>query len=109
MEGCPTATDTRTVRVSVGKRQTISLAPRACGTLSFDATPPGARFTLASLPLTDSSYEDKGELPANGRMLPAGRYSRTIYGLPKCSPFGDTVTVEPNQPKRLTRTPLFCR
>ena len=109
LEGCPTATDTRNVRVSVGRRQTVSLAPRPCGTLSFDATPVGARFTLASLPLTDSSFQNRGELPANGVMLPAGKYSRTIYGLPKCSSFVDTVTVEPNQPTRLTRTPLFCR
>ena len=108
LDGCPTATDTRAVRVSVGKRQSIVLAPRPCGTLSFDARPAGARFTLTSLPQTDSSHQNRGAVPANGVMLPAGKYLRTI-GAPNCTSFGDTVTVEPNQPTRLTRTPLICR
>jgi len=107
-DGCPTATDTRSVRVSVGRRQTVSLAPRPCGTLSFDGTPAGARFTLTSLPLTDTSYQDSGVLPANGRVLPAGRYHRTITA-PKCMSFADTVAVEANKANSVTRTPLFCR
>ena len=108
LEGCPTATDTRKVRVIVGRRQNLSLAPRACGTLSFDASPAGARFTLTSLPQTDSSYQTRGAVPASSVMLPAGKYLRTIYS-EKCTTFGDTVTVEPNHPTRLTRTPLLCR
>ncbi len=108
VDGCLTATDSQTVRVAAGRRQTITLAPRACGSLSFTATPRGARYTLTSIPITDSSYQRVGEVPVTGLVLPAGRYARTI-SMAKCINYADTIAVEPNRQKTLPGFTLLCR
>jgi hypothetical protein len=108
LDDCPTAADTQTVRVVAGRRHPVTLSPRPCGALSFDASPAGARYTITALPVTDSSYQRNGLLPANGLTLVAGRYARTIH-LSKCTNYADTISVEANRPTRPPRVQLLCR
>ncbi|HEU4640944.1 MAG TPA: serine/threonine-protein kinase [Gemmatimonadaceae bacterium] len=46
--GCPTATQSRTVRVTAGDPTIVALAPRPCGKLTLDVLPAGARWAVSS-------------------------------------------------------------
>ena len=102
---CPNATETVAVRVAAGRTNRVTLRPRACGTLSFDATPVGARWTLRSLTPGDSGRRE-GVVPVKSLVLPIGDYERIIMHA-RCANYADTVTVEA-QNKTLPRRSPIC-
>jgi hypothetical protein len=102
---CPSATETAAARVVAGRLNRITLRPRACGSLSFDATPAGSRWTLKSLTPGDSVSRE-GVVPVKSVVLPTGEYERIIMHA-RCANYADTVTVDA-QNKPLPRRSLFC-
>jgi eukaryotic-like serine/threonine-protein kinase len=105
--GCVTATQSRSVVVRAVARATrVTLSPRSCGTLSFDAIPPKAQYTLTSLTPSDSGLRRTGTLPVTKMVLPVGDYLRVI-SQPRCFPYGDTVTVE-TRDKSLPARRMAC-
>lgn len=105
--GCVTATQSRSVIVRAVARATrVTLSPRSCGTLSFDAIPPKAQYTLTSLTPADSGLRRTGTLPVTKVVLPVGDYLRVI-SQPRCAPYGDTITVE-TRDKTLPVRRIFC-
>ena len=105
--GCATASVARSVTVRATARATrVRLDPRGCSTLSFDATPKGARYVLTSLTPGDSSLTRQGSVPSERLMLPVGDYQRVISH-PRCQNYTDTVRV--GGAERLPKVPLFCQ
>jgi hypothetical protein len=106
--GCPTASATATRPVRRGRTTRISLTPRTCGTLSFEAVPTrGARWQLVSLTPSDSLAAFSGAVPAQNLVLPVGDYVRKIQA-PKCADYADTVTVTPGAATHPRRQLLIC-
>jgi serine/threonine-protein kinase len=92
--GCPTATVTQAVVVrAVAKPSRVRLSPRSCGTLTFDAVPAKAQWTLTSLTPSDSGARRTGTVPAIKVLLPVGDYARVISH-PRCFAYSDTITVD---------------
>ena len=102
---CPNASETIDTRVVAGRTKSVTLRPRACGALSFDANPAGARWTLKSLTPGDSVHRE-GVVPVKNIVLPIGDYERIIMHS-RCAPYADTVTVEA-QNKTLPRRSPIC-
>jgi serine/threonine-protein kinase len=106
--GCPTATDSTQIRVTAGRVRNVRLNPRACGTISFAASPAGGRWILTPLSPNDSAYRKAGPLPASEIVLPAGRYWRNL-SMPKCTDYNDTVSVEADRQTTRPRNVMDCR
>jgi eukaryotic-like serine/threonine-protein kinase len=106
--GCPSATVAQSVVVrAVARPIRVRLAPRSCGTLSFDARPnKGARWELFSLTPNDT-LRLAGPIPAQGLVLPVGEYLRKLKA-PRCADYGDTVSVTAGGTIRLRTQPLIC-
>ncbi|HEX6536281.1 MAG TPA: serine/threonine-protein kinase [Gemmatimonadaceae bacterium] len=72
LEGCPTATVSRTVRVDPGDPTVVALAPRPCGMLALDVLPQGAHWSVRT---SEGAEVANGTTPAaKPVMLPAGSY-----------------------------------
>ncbi len=86
--GCPSASETRKVRVRAGGSREETITPRPCGTLEIDARGRQGRFTVTG---TDAGVRKEGLVPvANGIVLPIGRYNLTIVktdGTDYCAPY----------------------
>jgi serine/threonine-protein kinase len=105
--GCATSTVTQSVQVRASARTTkVTLTPRSCGTLVFGSTMRDSRWSLISLTPADSGFRRDGPVPANV-MLPVGDYYRAIRR-EKCSPYVDTVRVQPNRTDQLPNKNPFC-
>ena len=107
-DGCSSARVTRTVTVRAVARPTrVTLSPRSCGTLSFDARPnKAARWELYSLTPNDS-LTLAGPMPAQSLVLPVGDYLRKLKA-PKCADYGDTVSVTAGGTTRPRTQQLIC-
>jgi len=100
--GCSWATAEERVRVRAGASSTVTLAPRACGSLAINLlnAGEGARFVVTS---ADGSVRREGSLPLTGSVvLPAGQY-RVSANQPLCAPYVDeSVSISANMPTSLT-------
>jgi hypothetical protein len=101
---CANAQETQRTRVVAGRVTRLTLRPRACGTLSFDALPNGARWTLKSLAPGDSVHRE-GVTPAKNVVLPVGEYERVISHS-RCTNYSDTVAVEARDKQLPRRSPI---
>jgi hypothetical protein len=103
--GCSSATATTQLTVRAGARVPVKLEPRSCGRLIFSSRYSDARWTLTPVPLSDKGLPLSGTVPANV-LLPAGDYQRVISRV-NCSPFTDTISVQPNKTdNQVARNPI---
>jgi len=100
--GCDWANVEQRVRVRAGASQTVTLSPRACGSIVINLLnrADGARYSVTSL---DGSVRREGDLPATGGVLvPVGQY-RVSAQQPLCAPYtDDNVTVAADRAVTLT-------
>ncbi len=99
---CDWATVEQRVRVRAGGAHTVTLTPRACGSIIINLrnVASGARFSIVS---SDGSVRRDGALPQDGGIVvPVGQY-RVSVQQPLCAPYSDdNVSVAADRATRLT-------
>jgi hypothetical protein len=102
---CPSAEESREVRVRQGQREQVVFDVRPCGALTIESTPTEARYTLEE-PATRARYE--GALPLTSRLvLPAGSYTLVIQR-PGCAEFRTTLRISAEVESLRERATLLC-
>ncbi len=93
MEGCPSAFDSRTVRLRAGSSDRVEMAVRTCGLLNITIRnrplPTGLRFAVSG-----GGVRQEGDLPiANPLLLPVGDYTLQVTADGACTMYTSTVQV----------------
>ncbi len=92
--GCESATEIRAVRVRAGPRNSVTLAPRPCGTLLVrenTGNTQGAEYTVTADPAKPPLA--RGTLPMQAAVvLPVGRYQISVTK-PLCQEYRDDIVI----------------
>lgn len=101
--GCPTAVDTRTVRLASAPAS-LRLEPRGCGRLQLDLLPEGSQWVLS--PLAGGTALRGRGIPVQPMVVSAGRHVLVVTA-PYCARFEDTLRIEASGERR-ERIRLIC-
>jgi hypothetical protein len=108
-EGCASARARTSRALRPGRAvQAITLAPRPCGLVTFEAEPATARYAL--IPVTADGARFDGVLPLPSPLLvPAGVYRLTVADR-YCSQFtNDSLVVAAERTTRQPKIRLICQ
>ncbi len=101
--GCPTAVDSRVVRL-VSAPTVVRLDPRGCGRVQLDLMPEEAQWVLS--PLAGGTALRGRGIPVQPMVVPAGGHVLVVTA-PYCARFEDTLRVEAGVERR-ERIRLIC-
>jgi serine/threonine-protein kinase len=108
-EGCASARARTTRTLRPGRAvQSIALAPRPCGLVTFEADPATARYALIPTAADGARFDGVLPLPAP-LLVPAGVYRLTVADR-YCSQFtNDSLVVAPERTTRQPKIRLICQ
>jgi hypothetical protein len=105
IEGCPTVRDSARVTVPDSGSALVTLRPRACGRLTLDGQPRGARFIVRT---TSGARQAQGSIPlVEPITMPVGTYQLRISA-PNCADFIGDLTIQQSATTR-EHIRLICR
>jgi tRNA A-37 threonylcarbamoyl transferase component Bud32 len=106
LAGCSSAKDDTSITVAAHGLTSITLSPRACGTLVLDTLPAGAQYTVTRRG-GGIKVQRSGKPPAK-LVLPVGHYTLEVSGARFCTRYSDQITIAAGATLR-KRVLMLCK